>query len=109
MRITADLGDLIRKLRDARGYTRKDLAEQAGVSISHLEKIESGLRNPGINTFINILVILDVNVNLHNAEKTVQEKALLSVQDIFLGCTEGEVRYLTQMVKCMADKFPLIT
>lgn len=38
MRITADLGELIRNLREARGIARSELAEQAGVSISHLEK-----------------------------------------------------------------------
>ena len=49
MRITADLGELIRNLREARGITRSELAEQAEVSISHLEKIEAGQRNPGMD------------------------------------------------------------
>lgn len=65
MRITADLGELIRNLRDARGFTRRELAEQAGVSVSHLEKIESGQRSPGMGTFIKLMVELDVNISLH--------------------------------------------
>ena len=108
MRITADLGTLIRDLREARGIARSELAEQAGVSISHLEKIEAGQRSPGMGTFIKIMVELDVNISLHSTGKTVQEKCIIAMQDIVSDCTEGEVRYLAHMVKCMADSFPLM-
>lgn len=47
MRITADLGELIRSLREARGITRSNLAEQAGVSVSHLEKNRNRSAEPG--------------------------------------------------------------
>ena len=82
MRITADLGTLIRDLREARGIARSELAEQAGVSISHLEKIEAGQRSPGMGTFIKIMVELDVNISLHGTGKTVQEKCIIAMQDI---------------------------
>lgn len=108
MRITTDLGELIRNLRDARGFTRRELAEQAGVSVSHLEKIESGQRSPGMGTFVKIMVELDVNINLHSTGSTVQEECIIAMQDIVLSCTEGEARYLTHMVKCMADGFSLM-
>lgn len=108
MRITADLGELIRNLRDAKGITRRMLAEQAGVSVSHLEKIESGQRSPGMGTFVKIMVELDVNISLHSTGKTVQEKCIIAMQDIVSDCTEGEARYLAHMVKCMADSFPLM-
>ncbi len=108
MRITTDLGELIRKLRNARGITRRSLAEQAGVSVSHLEKIESGQRSPGMGTFIKIMMELDVNINLHSAGNTVQEKCIIAIQDIVSDCTEGEARYLAYMVKCMAESFPLM-
>ena len=45
MCITADLGELIRKLREAREISRSELAE---VSVSNLDKIEVGQRNPGM-------------------------------------------------------------
>ena len=108
MRITADLGTLIRDLWEARGIARSELAEQAGVSISHLEKIEAGQRSPGMGTFIKIMVELDVNISLHSNGKTVQEKCIIAMQDIVSDCTEGEARYLAHMVKCMADSFPLM-
>ena len=108
MWITTELGELIRGLRDARGITRNELAEQAGVSVSHLEKIETGLRGPGMNTFIKIMLVLDVNINLHSAGMTTQEICASKVQDIILGSTEEEARYLSKMVECMAENFVLM-
>ena len=108
MRITTDLGELIRELRAARGFTSRELAEQAGISVSHLEKIESGQRNPGMSTFIKIMIELDVNISLYSTGNTVQEKCIVVMQDIVSGCTEKEARYLAHMVKCMADSFALM-
>lgn len=108
MRITTELGELIKGLREARGITRNELAEQAEVSVSHLEKIEAGLRGPGMHTFIKIMLVLDVNINLHSEGKTTQEKCATKVQDIILDSTEKEASYLSRMVECMAENFVLI-
>ncbi len=108
MRITTDLGELIRKLREARGITRSKLAEEAGVSISHLEKIEAGQRSPGINAFIKMMIVLDVNISLCDTGNTTQERCIVAVQDILLGCSDGEARYLAHMVECMAKNLALL-
>lgn len=108
MRITADLGKLIRNLREARGITRSELAEQADVSISHLEKIEAGQRSPGMNTFLKMMLVLDVSISLSGTGNTIQEKCVVAVQDIILGCAEGEAEYLACMVECMARNFTLM-
>lgn len=108
MRITADLGELIRSLREARGIARSELAEQSGVSISHLEKIEAGQRSPGMNTFLKMMLVLDVNISLSGTGNTIQEKCVVAVQDIILGCAEGEAEYLACMVECMARNFTLM-
>lgn len=109
MRMTTEVGELIKNLRDVKGITRSELAEQAGVSISHLEKIEAGHRSPSMGAFVKIMVVLDVNIVLRSAGNTVQEQCILAVQDIFLASSEGEAQYLAHMVKCMAQGFPLIT
>lgn len=108
MRMTTDLGELIRDLRDARGYTRRELAEQSGVSLSQLEKVEAGHWNPGMGTFVKLMVELDVNITLYNGENTVHEKSMSVIEDIFLSCSEGEVKYLVHMVKCLAEGFSLM-
>lgn len=109
MQMTTEIGELIKSLRDVRGITRSELAEQSGVSISHLEKIEAGHRNPSMRAFVSIMVVLDVNIDLRSVGNTVQEQCILAVQDIFLASSEGKAQYLAQMVECMAQGFPLIT
>lgn len=108
MRISMDLGELIKELRNARGITRNELAEQAGVSLSHLEKIEAGIRRPGMNTFVKIMVVLDVNISLYGMGMTTQEKCVLTVRDILMDSTEDEARYLAKMVECMAESLAMV-
>ena len=108
MRVTTELGKLIRKLREARGITRNELADRAGISVSHVEKIESGLRMPGMSAFLKIMLVLDVHINLYGGGMTTQEKCASNVQDIILSSTEEEARYLSKMVECMAENFVLI-
>ena len=111
MRITTELGKLgklIKELREIRGITRNELAVRAGISVSHLEKIESGLRMPGMSAFLKIMPVLDVHINLHGTGTTIQEKCASNVQDIILNSTEEEARYLSKMVECMAENFVLI-
>ena len=109
MRITeeqgqhVDMGELIRNLREARGITRSEMAEQAGISVSHLEKIETGLRSPGMSTFVKILLALDVTISLHESGDTVQEKCVREVRDIIMDSTEEKARFLAKMVGCMAE------
>ena len=88
MRITADLGELIRNLREARGIT--------------------GQRSPGMSTFVKMMLVLDVNISLSGTGNTIQEKCVVAVQDIILGCAEGEAEYLACMVECMARNFTLM-
>lgn len=44
------LGDAVRKLRQARGLTQRELAERAGVSLTFLQNIEAGRRWVGPRT-----------------------------------------------------------
>jgi len=53
-----------------------------GVSISHLEKIEAEQRSPGMNTFIKVMFVLDVNIGLSGTSNTIQEKCVVAVQGI---------------------------
>lgn len=45
-----DIGKIIRILRNERGMTREQLAERTEISLSHLNKIEAGIKRPSIIT-----------------------------------------------------------
>ena len=50
----------IRTLREERGYTIEKLAERAGVSANHMSKVENGLRNLSMESYLNVLEALNV-------------------------------------------------
>ncbi len=68
-----NIGETIRVLRKIRKTSRAEMAEKIGISISHLEKIESGARRPGIETYQRILEVLGADTVIRNKMETVQE------------------------------------
>lgn len=52
------IGEAIKELRKIQNITKEQLSEKTGISVSHLEKIEAGSRNHGINTYQKLLYFL---------------------------------------------------
>lgn len=104
-----NVGKAIKKLRKDRNVTKDQLAEQIGISISHLEKIESGARRPGIDTYQRLLSILGADMVIHKEIETVQEECAEKVQKILLGSTESQAVFMTNMVEAMAHSIKMVT
>ncbi len=98
-----NIGEAIRELRREQNITKEQLAEQAGISVSHLEKIESGARRPGIGTYQNLLRLLNADMVIHKEIQTVQEKCAAEVQQILLNSTEAQAVFMTRMLAAMAE------
>ncbi|MBW7846098.1 MAG: helix-turn-helix transcriptional regulator [Bacteroidia bacterium] len=49
---------IIRKRRDALGYSQKELAEKSGVHLRSINNIESGKGNPSLDTLLKIVEVL---------------------------------------------------
>lgn len=105
---TNSLGETIRTLRMARSMTRAKLAEMVGISESHLNKIEAGTRQPGINTYQNIMDVLGAEVVIKDEDKTVKGKCAAKAQNIMWNSTEKKAIYLTKMLEIMAENLDLV-
>jgi len=59
-----NIGLLIRDLRDAKGLSRKALAEEPEASISYwgLENLETGASDPRMSTVLRLLDFLDAGL-----------------------------------------------
>lgn len=44
----------LKYLREKSGYTQEQLAEITGLSVSHISKVEAGLRRVGMKTYISL-------------------------------------------------------
>lgn len=62
-RAVADrLGRRLTELRTARDMSQEVLAETVDVSVRHIQKIESGRRNPALRLLVDLAYVLDVPV-----------------------------------------------
>lgn len=57
------LGDNIRQCRIARGYTQERLANDLGVEISQVSRIERGVINTSVATLYDISKTLNVDIS----------------------------------------------
>ena len=56
MHTIESIGDYIRELREKRNISRAELADRVGISLSHMEKIENGMRVPSMSAFWKIRI-----------------------------------------------------
>jgi transcriptional regulator with XRE-family HTH domain len=57
-----DVGQEVRRLREARGWSQPKLAVEAGIAVSGVSQIENGKRNPNASTLVKLARALDVEV-----------------------------------------------
>ena len=57
------IGMTIRIIRMSEEFTLETFALEAGINISHLTQIESGVVNIGFNTLYSICTVLEINLS----------------------------------------------
>lgn len=97
-----DLGERIRSLRKEKNYSRDYFAELIGISVSHLEKIETGDRRPGIGTFLKMLDVLDAHIEVDDCRDVVGQ-CIGKTRNIFLKSTEEQAVFMLKVMECMAE------
>ncbi len=98
-----DLGTTVKRLREKKGMSRTEVSDAAGISESHLKKIENGIRKPGLETYRKIMGVLEVDVVLKNSDGTVRGECAARVQKVFLEITEAQALFLVQALEFMAQ------
>lgn len=58
------IGAELRALREAKGYTVRELAERAGLGHTHIVRIESGRYGFSIDTICTICTALDADIKI---------------------------------------------
>lgn len=81
-------GERIKELRAARRMTRQQLAEQIGLSVDALRKIEAGVNGAKIDTLISIAELF--HISLDYLVCGCERKA--EVDDLLVGLKEKEVQ-----------------
>lgn len=105
---SANIGEKIRDFHVARRISKEELSRKAGISVSHLEKIEAGHRNPGMETYQKFMEAMKVDSILRNETETTQEKCMIRVQEILMKSTYKKALYLTKMLEEMSENLNLV-
>lgn len=103
-----DLGLTIRTLREEKGLTRVELSEAAGISESHLKKIEAGSRRPGIDTYQKIIGILGEDMIAENEGDTIRGNCADRMREILMGSTEEQALFMTGLLEYVAQNIGLV-
>ena len=61
--ILINFGDNLRKLRVAKGFTQEQLANELGVEISQISRIERGIINTSITTLYELSKVLKIDIS----------------------------------------------
>lgn len=76
------VGDKIRKLRKQNKLTQTDLANKCGISFSFVSDIETGRRNPSIETLKTISIALNVPLTTLLEDEPLPELTVKNERDI---------------------------
>jgi transcriptional regulator with XRE-family HTH domain len=61
--ILIEFGNTLRTIRLAKGFTQEQLANELGVEISQISRIERGVINTSMTTIYEISKILKINIS----------------------------------------------
>ena len=103
------IGQKIRKFRKAHGLSQEQLAEQAGISVTHMSHIETGNTKLSLSVFVEIARILDVAADELLFDVQSERKISISeIADIIDACNSQQIRIITDIVcasKVALDKY----
>lgn len=94
----ADLGSMLKKARQKKGYTQEVLAEKADIGLMYYGEIERGVKMPSINVFIKIIDALEVS-----ADYILQNEISAGKEYVYDELTKKLDRLTPQQRKTAAD------
>ena len=98
-----DIGMRIRTMRKARKMTQEQLAEAAGVGVTHISHIETGNSIPSLKVLIDIINTLECSADELLCIEVKAARPIFSnwICDLLSDCTDSEVKLITDTVTAM--------
>ncbi len=97
------IGERIKERRLALKLTQEYLAEEAGIGIQHMSKIENGNTKLSLPCLIAVANALQTTVNhlLSDSVAASKPDMVLHADSIFADCTSAEIYVITQTINTL--------
>ena len=104
------IGQNIRKIRKAHGFSQEELAEKVNISTTHLSHIETGITTLSLPVLVDIATALEVRTDdlLSDASVFASNSALDEIAAVLDRCTLKESKVISDVVratKLSMDKY----
>ena len=96
-----ETGQNIQSCRVKRGMTQEQLAERAGLSVSHIRQIELGLKGVSLAALYRIAEPLDTSAQALLTNKKLGE--MVHLQALFTGCTAWERDVIADVIEAVME------
>lgn len=94
------IGQRIRKIRKAHGFSQEELAEKINISTTHMSHIETGNTKLSLPVFVELAAALDVRTDdLLESNTTTTSAVMEEVSAVLERCTAQEAKIILDIVK----------
>lgn len=95
------IGQRIRKIRKAQGFSQETLAEQAGISVTHMSHIETGNTKLSLPVLVDLAKILDVRTDdlLYDGVSAERSSTIDEIVQILDTCTAKQLKIIKNILK----------
>lgn len=99
------IGQRIRKIRKARGFSQEKLAEEIGISTTHMSHIETANTKMSLSTFVALASALEVRTDelLYDESPENRSTSIISIMEILNDCSTQQVRIIEDVVKAVKE------
>ena len=95
-----EIGQRIRRIRKAKGYSQEQLSEMVGISVTHMSHIETGNTKLSLSVLVKVALALDVQTDdLLTEARSGRSQTLDQLSALLEGCTEAEMRVIYDLAK----------
>lgn len=105
------IGQRIRKIRKAKGWSQEQIAEKVGISVTHMSHIETGNTKLSLEVFAAIASTLDCRADelLFGTREVIGAEALGDIALILQSLSQKEKCVIAEIVKSAAQALRMYT
>lgn len=99
------IGQRIRKIRKARGFSQEKLAEEIGISTTHMSHIETANTKMSLSTFVALASALEVRTDelLYDERPENRSSSITFIMELLNDCSTQQVRIIEDVVKAVKE------